>query len=72
MIAEIDFKQMSVSEKLRIMELLWDDLCRTDSEIPSPEWHESLLMERENLVRDGREEFIDWDQAKREMRMKIS
>lgn len=36
MSAKINFQQMSVSEKLRMMELLWDDLCRTESDIPSP------------------------------------
>jgi len=72
MSAEINFEQMNVSEKLRIMELLWDDLCRTESDIPSPQWHENVLIERENMVRDGSDEFIDWDQAKKEMSMKIS
>jgi len=69
---EINLEQISVSEKLRIMELLWDDLCNNESDIPSPQWHEIVLMERENLIRDGRDEFVDWDQAKKEMRSKIS
>ena len=69
---ELNFQQMSVSEKLRIMELLWDDLCRTESDIPPPQWHENVLIERENMVRDGSDEFIDWDQAKNEIRQKIS
>ena len=67
---EINIDQMSISEKLRIMELLWDDLCHTESDIPSPQWHEDVLMERENLIRDGRDEFVDWDQAKKEIRKK--
>jgi len=69
---EINFEQMSVSEKLRIMELLWDDLCNNESDILSPQWHENVLMERENLMRDGKDEFIDWDQAKKEMSKQIS
>jgi len=72
MSVEINFEQMSVSEKLRVMELLWDDLCHTKSDIPSPQWHENVLMERENLIRDGSDEFVDWDQAKKEMRKQIS
>ena len=59
---------MNVSEKLRIMELLWDNLCHTESDIPSPQSHESVLLEREILIRDGKDEFVDWDQAKKEMR----
>ena len=66
MSVKINFEQMSVSEKLRIMELLWDDLCNNESNIPSPQWHERILIERENLVCDGKDEFIDWDQAKKE------
>ena len=72
MSVELIFQQMNVLEKLRMMELLWDDLCRTESDIPSPQWHENVLRERENMVRDGSDEFIDWDQAKKEMRKKIS
>jgi len=72
MSVEINFEQMSLSEKLRIMELLWDDLCQTETDIPSPQWHENVLMERENLIRDGKDEFIDWDQAKKEMKTQIS
>jgi hypothetical protein len=72
MSVEINIDQMSISEKLRIMELLWDDLCHTESDIPSPQWHENVLMERENLIRNGKDEFVDWDQAKKEMSKQIS
>ena len=72
MSVNINFEQMSVSEKLRIMELLWDDLCTTESDIPSPQWHENVLTEREKLILDGKDEFVDWDQAKTEMRKQIS
>ena len=72
MSVNINFEQMSVSEKLRIMELLWDELCKNESDIPSPKWHEHVLMERENLIRDGKDEFVDWDQAKKEMSKQIS
>jgi len=70
--AEINFEQMTIIDKLRIMELLWDDLCRTESEIPSPQWHKQILMEREKLIREGEDEFVDWDQAKKEIRRQIS
>ena len=72
MSVNINFEQMSVSEKLRIMELLWDDLRSTESDIPLHQWDENVLMERENLIRDGKDEFVDWDQAKKEMSKQIS
>ena len=72
MSTEINFEQMSVTEKLSMMERLWDALCRVGTEIPSPEWHGNVLSERESLARDGSDEFVDWDQAKKEMRKQIS
>ncbi len=39
--------KMTVSEKLSEMEPLWDDLCRNLQDVPSPSWHEAILVERE-------------------------
>jgi hypothetical protein len=69
---EINFELMSDSEKLRIMELSWDDLCHSEPDIPPPQWNESVLVERENLIRDSRDVFVDCDQAKKEMKKKTS
>lgn len=69
---ELEFEQMSISDKLRIMELLWDDLCHTESKIPSPQWHEDILLEREELIAKGVDEFIDWNDAKKELRENLT
>ncbi|HOV77771.1 MAG TPA: addiction module protein [Sedimentisphaerales bacterium] len=39
--------KMTVSEKFSEMERLWDDLCRNPQDVPSPSWHEAILVERE-------------------------
>lgn len=60
--------QMSLEEKLRVMEELWDDLTHKHSEFPSPAWHEDVLKLREEALRSGQDEFVDWETAKKQLR----
>ena len=60
--------QMTILDKLRAMEAIWADLCRHQEDVPSLAWHEQILKEREEAVRSGREQFLDWEAAKRELR----
>jgi putative addiction module component (TIGR02574 family) len=62
---------MSTSEKLALMERLWDDLSRRPEDVPSPQWHGDVLAERIAAVRDGRTSFVDWDEAKRRLRERL-
>ena len=57
--------QMTLEEKLRAMESLWDDLCRREESIPMLQWHKDFLDERERLVVEGKARFTDWETAKR-------
>ena len=59
--------KMSVKEKLRTMELIWNDLCRT-SDFTSPDWHKNILVEREKRVKEGKEDILDWEESKRQLR----
>jgi hypothetical protein len=58
--------QMTVKEKLAIMELLWEDLARTPGAIESPAWHKDVLDERS--ASPGR--YTDWEKAKTRIRRK--
>jgi putative addiction module component (TIGR02574 family) len=60
--------QMSVDEKLRALERIWDDLCRDDSAVPSPAWHRDVLEARAVRLAAGTEEVLPWDEAKRRIR----
>ena len=64
----LDLGQMTLEEKLRAMEELWADLTRNEKAFQSPAWHEKVLKEREDRIKDGHETFIDWEQAKKELR----
>jgi hypothetical protein len=67
----LDIDQMTLEEKLRAMEALWDDLCRKDA-VPVPQWHKDILDERERQVEEGKAEFSDWDIAKRRINERSS
>lgn len=71
-IMELNIKGMSTEEKMRAMELLWDDLCTNFHEFKSPDWHGDILKEREKGLQEGKDKFIDWQQAKKEIWDSIS
>ena len=60
--------KMTTTEKLQVMEDLWNDLRDHDAEIPSPEWHEQVLKEREQKIQDGSAKISDWEVAKNRIR----
>ncbi len=68
----LPLEKMSIEEKIRTMETIWDDLCRKADSITSPSWHGEVLTEREERIKKGGEEFIDWSSAKKNIRNKIS
>lgn len=60
--------RMSTEEKLRVLEETWDSLSATPDEVPSPDWHGEVLKRREEKVKNGESKFIEWDEAKRNIR----
>jgi len=67
MTVELPLAQMTVEEKLHTLEILWNDLCRNEQNVPVPQWHKDLLIERERLVREGQAHFDDWETAKQRL-----
>lgn len=65
-VAEI--QQMPRQEKLRLMELLWTELSREESELDSPAWHGSALRETTERLARGEEQMLDWTEAKARLR----
>ena len=61
-------ENMTIPEKLAAVELLWDDLCRSPEDVPSPEWHGKILAEREKKLLDGDVSFSDLNEAKKRIR----
>ncbi|GAB6098062.1 addiction module protein [Desulfatiferula olefinivorans] len=60
----INIQDMTTEEKLMAMELLWDDLCKNQN-LSSPAWHASVLNDREKAIAEGKDKFVDLDEAKK-------
>ena len=71
MASPLPSQEMTVEEKLRAMELLWDDLCRRAGGVTSPDWHEDVLAQRQAAVQRGEDRFEDWETAKRDIKNKV-
>jgi hypothetical protein len=72
MASTLPLEKMSIEEKLRAMESLWDDLCSRAGVITSPTWHGDILAEREAMREQGNDQFEDWEQAKRTIKNQVS
>ncbi|MBN2444837.1 MAG: addiction module protein [Spirochaetales bacterium] len=63
----LPLESMTIEEKITIMESLWEDLCKDQKQFSSPGWHESVLKEREQQLKNGNDSFIDWQEAKKKI-----
>lgn len=63
----LQLDQMTIVDKIRTMEYLWDDLFQR-SEISSPQWHKDILLKREQDVMNGDNKFSDWNAVKNKIR----
>lgn len=64
----LPLEQMTQKEKIEVMESLWEELCRHADGLESPEWHGTILTQREESVMVGEAQFSDWEAAKKRIR----
>ena len=50
------------------MEFLWDELTSIEDQYVSPQWHKKALQETEQRLVEGKEEVMDWNEAKQKLR----
>jgi len=67
-INEID--QLELSEKLLIVEDIWDSIAASNSEIPMPEWQQKELDNRYKEYTAGKLDLHDWKTVHNELREK--
>lgn len=66
-----ELRLLPTDEKLRIIETLWSDLAAQDEDLSVPDWHVQQLKETEVAFSAGREEVLDWNDAKKELRARF-
>jgi len=57
-------------EKIKVMEFIWEELTTKAEQYESPSWHEKALADTEKRMEEGKEELIDWNEAKQRLRKK--
>mgnify|MGYP003388479094 FL=1 len=67
MITSEDIHKLPLHEKLRIMETLWEDITRRESDLEMPQWQKDMLDERESMIASGDARFIDWEEDKKQI-----
>ena len=70
--AVLPLDQMAVEEKLKAVEMLWDNLCRNEGQIPVADWQKELLDERQRRIDSGEAKFSGWEAAKKRIRDRTS
>lgn len=61
----IPINEMSVSEKLRAISLIWDSLSEDSDAIPSPDWQGDELKRRAERLDSGETSASDWGEAEK-------
>jgi putative addiction module component (TIGR02574 family) len=59
---------LSPTEKLQLVEDLWDDLAATPSEVPVYEWQKKELERRKANLTSRPASGLSWDEVKRSLR----
>ncbi len=61
---EIPLETMSVAEKIRLLESVWNSLCCEPGYMQSPEWHREILENRKQRLEDSQATVSPWREAK--------
>jgi hypothetical protein len=70
MIPVLPLDQMTVEEKLQLMEILWQDLSRNPENIPVYSWHEEVLAARQRKIDEGQAKFLSLDEVRKNLKEK--
>jgi len=60
----LEIDKMNTTERLQVMEVLWDAITHEKSEPKSPEWHCGVLKARKEIIASGKGEFLSLKELK--------
>jgi putative addiction module component (TIGR02574 family) len=67
MIGMLEIEQMSRTEKLQAMELLWRSMSVEPDKLELPSWHKKVLQQRLAKVESDKGEFLTLAQLKKRL-----
>ncbi|MBI5251997.1 MAG: addiction module protein [Desulfomonile tiedjei] len=69
---DLPLSELTLAQKLDLMEAIWDDLAQHDKTLESPHWHEQVLEDREEALAAGKATVSAWEEAKDRIRKNVS
>jgi putative addiction module component (TIGR02574 family) len=69
---DLPLSELTVAQKLHLMEAIWDDLTKHEHALESPSWHEEVLRDREDALAAGKATVSGWEEAKDRIRKNVS
>lgn len=65
-----EIKKLNLSEKLLLIEDVWDSIAQDNSELPIAEWQKRELDKRYKAYQSGEQSLHDWQSVHDELRNK--
>jgi putative addiction module component (TIGR02574 family) len=65
-------KDLSPSERLQLVDDLWDSLAATPDVIPFHDWQREVIEERKSNLQANPESALTWDEILRRVRSHLS
>jgi len=69
---DVPIAQLSFTQKLDLMEMLWADMAGNEKNLESPAWHEAVLNDREAALDAGKVTVSNWEEAKERIKKNVS
>jgi len=69
---DLHLSELTLAQKLDLMEAIWDDLAKQEKALESPGWHEQVLKDREEALARGRATVSGWEESKTRIRKNTS
>jgi putative addiction module component (TIGR02574 family) len=70
--SDFPITQLSFTQKLDLMEMLWADMIGNEKNLESPAWHEAVLKDRETALDAGKLTVSSWEEAKERIKKNVS
>lgn len=68
---DLPLAELTVAQKLDLMERLWANLSANEAAFASPDWHGTVIAERLQAVEEGQATYGDWNEAKERLRRRL-
>ncbi|MDP1634172.1 MAG: addiction module protein, partial [Gallionellaceae bacterium] len=69
---DVPIAQLSFTQKLDLMEMLWADMAGNEKELESPVWHGEILNERVAAMNAGKVTVSSWEEAKERIKKNVA